>query len=286
MGGVADSRRLVAATSRRKVATAVRRQVVVRDARGHYALPTADEAPSRSRAAQRSGVRAQRRRGPRLGAQEPTGPSLRLGAGQAPGQPAEARGGRSEMARPRPRRRIGRSAAARRDLRRQCTEPAARRSAQRGGLGVAPRRPHSAGDAGSGGTGADDRADPVPARGSRSQWPGGEPLRVRAARHRSRRSRTRPTAPAADLRDGWSGWPDLVDRSLRLVVEADSFEFHGRRTARKRDCERYNALVVRGRVVLRFPWEHVMFEPTYVRGSLARWTQRQEASRSRRRSSV
>jgi hypothetical protein len=99
--------------------------------------------------------------------------------------------------------------------------------------------------------------------------------------------------PGLDLRpqlliaeDGWSGWPDLVDRSVRLVVEADSFEFHGRRTARKRDCERYNALVVRGRVVLRFPWEHVMFEPTYVRGSLARWTQRQEASRSRRRSSV
>jgi very-short-patch-repair endonuclease len=83
--------------------------------------------------------------------------------------------------------------------------------------------------------------------------------------------------------DGWSGWPDLVDRSLRLVVEADSFEFHGRRKALKRDCERYNALVVRGWVVLRFAWEHVMFDPAYVRDCLARWAQRQETPRSRRR---
>jgi len=58
--------------------------------------------------------------------------------------------------------------------------------------------------------------------------------------------------------------PDLVDETLRLVVEADSFEWHGKRKALKRDCERYNGLVLRGWVVLRFSWEHVMFEPGYV----------------------
>jgi len=33
----------------------------------------------------------------------------------------------------------------------------------------------------------------------------------------------------------------------------------------KADCARYNALGVRGWLVLRFSWEHVMFEPEYVR---------------------
>lgn len=57
---------------------------------------------------------------------------------------------------------------------------------------------------------------------------------------------------------------DLVDVRLRLVIEADSFEFHGRRNLLKRDCERYNAFVVDGWLVVRFAWEHVMFEPDYV----------------------
>lgn len=58
--------------------------------------------------------------------------------------------------------------------------------------------------------------------------------------------------------------PDLVDEHLRLVVEADSFAWHGKRKALKRDCERYNALSLRQWTVLRFSWEHVMFEPGYV----------------------
>lgn len=70
--------------------------------------------------------------------------------------------------------------------------------------------------------------------------------------------------------DGWVGRPDLVDVGHRIVVEADSFEFHGRRSALARDCERYNALALRGWLVLRFSWEHVMFEPDYVRESLSR----------------
>jgi very-short-patch-repair endonuclease len=60
------------------------------------------------------------------------------------------------------------------------------------------------------------------------------------------------------------GRPDLVDRELRLVIEADSFEFHGKRWFLTRDCERYNSFVVRGWLVIRFSWEHVMFEPEYV----------------------
>ena len=68
--------------------------------------------------------------------------------------------------------------------------------------------------------------------------------------------------------------PDLVDRERRLVVEADSFEWHGGRSALTRDCERYNALVLRGWVVLRFAWEHVMLDPGYVRGCLVSATER------------
>jgi very-short-patch-repair endonuclease len=67
---------------------------------------------------------------------------------------------------------------------------------------------------------------------------------------------------------GFRGRPDLVDRSRRIVIEAESFEFHGKRKALKRDCERYTGLVVRGWRVVRFAWEHVMFEPDYVQDCL------------------
>lgn len=62
--------------------------------------------------------------------------------------------------------------------------------------------------------------------------------------------------------------PDLVDRDLRLVLEADSFEWHGGRAALRRDAQRYNQMVVDGWLVLRFAWEDVMFEQDYVRGCL------------------
>ena len=61
------------------------------------------------------------------------------------------------------------------------------------------------------------------------------------------------------------GQPDLADEQLRLVLEADSFEWHGNRFALRKDCERYNAFVVGGWLVLRFTWEHVMLQPEYVR---------------------
>jgi very-short-patch-repair endonuclease len=62
--------------------------------------------------------------------------------------------------------------------------------------------------------------------------------------------------------------PDLVDTSRRLVLEAESFEWHGSRRALRRDCRRYTALTVHGWAVLRFSWEDVMLEPSYVRDSL------------------
>jgi very-short-patch-repair endonuclease len=50
----------------------------------------------------------------------------------------------------------------------------------------------------------------------------------------------------------------------RLVAEADSFEWHGGRESLHRDCARYNELVREGCTVLRFSWEHVMFEQAWI----------------------
>ncbi len=63
---------------------------------------------------------------------------------------------------------------------------------------------------------------------------------------------------------GWSARPDLVDADLEVVLEADSFEWHGDRAALARDARRYNLLVVEGWIVLRFAWEDVMFDRDYV----------------------
>jgi very-short-patch-repair endonuclease len=63
--------------------------------------------------------------------------------------------------------------------------------------------------------------------------------------------------------------PDLVCHVLRLVLEADSWTFHASRKAHRRDCARYNLLVIRGWRVLRFTWEQVMHDQAYVRWALA-----------------
>ena len=72
--------------------------------------------------------------------------------------------------------------------------------------------------------------------------------------------------PQMSIRLGWRflGRPDLVDGRLGIVLEADSFEWHGDRAALARDARRYNALVVNGWLVLRFTWEDVMFHPDEV----------------------
>ena len=64
--------------------------------------------------------------------------------------------------------------------------------------------------------------------------------------------------------DAFTVRPDLVDERLWLVLEADSFEWHGKRTALASDARRYNRLVVGGWMVLRFCYEDVMLHPEEV----------------------
>ena len=62
--------------------------------------------------------------------------------------------------------------------------------------------------------------------------------------------------------------PDVVDCGRRLVLEADSWEFHSGRVAYARDCRRYTLLVVHGWTVLRFTWRQVMYDSDFVRWCL------------------
>lgn len=75
--------------------------------------------------------------------------------------------------------------------------------------------------------------------------------------------------PQARLRyDDLYARVDLADEGLRIVIEADSHEFHAQRRAFDRDCRRYDELTVRDWIVLRFTWEQVMFHPDWVRRML------------------
>ncbi len=62
---------------------------------------------------------------------------------------------------------------------------------------------------------------------------------------------------------------DLGDPKRRIVAEADSFTFHGSRAALDRDCRRYDEMVSRGWLVLRFSWEQVMFDEPWVIQTIA-----------------
>ncbi|WP_347351616.1 hypothetical protein [Intrasporangium sp.] len=69
--------------------------------------------------------------------------------------------------------------------------------------------------------------------------------------------------------------PDLVDRELRLVVEADSHEFHTSRARIDGDCRRYDELLLDDWLVLRFSWVQAMFEQDWVASVLNRGVYRQ-----------
>jgi very-short-patch-repair endonuclease len=58
--------------------------------------------------------------------------------------------------------------------------------------------------------------------------------------------------------------PDLVDHAARIVIEADSFAFHGGPEDLERDCERYDTLIAAGWTVLRFSYRQVMNRPEWV----------------------
>lgn len=57
---------------------------------------------------------------------------------------------------------------------------------------------------------------------------------------------------------------DLGDPALRIALEADSFAWHGSREALASDCFRYAEVERTGWLVVRFAWEHVMFEWDWV----------------------
>jgi very-short-patch-repair endonuclease len=67
---------------------------------------------------------------------------------------------------------------------------------------------------------------------------------------------------------GFTARVDLADRRLRLVIEADSFEWHGKRSALASDARRYNRLVVLGFLVLRFSYEDAMYHSADVHRTL------------------
>ena len=64
--------------------------------------------------------------------------------------------------------------------------------------------------------------------------------------------------------------PDLVGRGLRLVIECESYEWHGNRKGFLKDVRRYTLLTADGWRVLRFTWDDVMLRPEWVREVLVR----------------
>jgi very-short-patch-repair endonuclease len=74
--------------------------------------------------------------------------------------------------------------------------------------------------------------------------------------------------------DGIWAVVDLADERMRLVIEAEGFEFHGTRRGLVRDCRRYTEITVLGWSVLRFTWEDVMFRPDWVRWAITAWMAR------------
>lgn len=65
------------------------------------------------------------------------------------------------------------------------------------------------------------------------------------------------------------GRVDFLDVRLGLVVEAESLEFHGTRTALERDVKRYTSCARLGLVVVRFTWGQVMFDASGVAEAMA-----------------
>lgn len=63
---------------------------------------------------------------------------------------------------------------------------------------------------------------------------------------------------------------DLADERLRIVLEADSFEFHGEPELMEKDCKRYDELVADDWLVLRFSWMQVMKKHAWVRQMVER----------------
>jgi len=71
---------------------------------------------------------------------------------------------------------------------------------------------------------------------------------------------------------------DLADERLRIVIEAESWEFHAGQDGFRRDVRRYTELVRQGWLVVRFVWEDVMHDPELVHEVLADVVRQREGS--------
>lgn len=63
---------------------------------------------------------------------------------------------------------------------------------------------------------------------------------------------------------GSNAYIDVCDQRLMVALEAEGFEHHGHRKALHADCSRGDELVRRGWTLLRFSWEHIMFDEHWV----------------------
>lgn len=61
---------------------------------------------------------------------------------------------------------------------------------------------------------------------------------------------------------------DLASAARRIALEAEGFEFHHTRSALRRDCKRHVNLAMRGWQSLRYSWEDVILDETWVGLSL------------------
>ncbi len=84
---------------------------------------------------------------------------------------------------------------------------------------------------------------------------------------------------------GFAARVDLGDPRRRIALEADGFAWHGDRAALARDCRRYDELVARDWLVLRFTWEHVVGHPAWVALMVRSACRRRELARRSNRSS-
>jgi very-short-patch-repair endonuclease len=67
---------------------------------------------------------------------------------------------------------------------------------------------------------------------------------------------------------GFSARVDLANPQHGIVLEADSFAFHGTRAALRKDCRRHVNLAMCGWLLLRYSWEDVMLDDYWVGESL------------------
>jgi very-short-patch-repair endonuclease len=63
---------------------------------------------------------------------------------------------------------------------------------------------------------------------------------------------------------------DLADPLLRIAIEADSFAHHGTRGSLRKDCRRYTGLAANGWLLLRYCWEDVILDESWVGDTLRR----------------